>query len=66
VARDPEDSGLGTSAFARPKGARGNREIASCEGSHGDRAEDDTWHRASAFGGLKGEGITVLYMPISR
>jgi hypothetical protein len=42
VARDSEDSGLGTSAFARPKRARRNREIASCDGSHGD-GEEDRW-----------------------
>jgi hypothetical protein len=55
VARDPEESGLGTSAFSKSKGARRNSEVPSCDGSHGDGVEDNTWHRASAFGVLKGE-----------
>jgi hypothetical protein len=66
VARDPEDSGLGTSAFSKSKGARRNSEVPSCDGSHGDGAEDGTWHRASAFGVLKGECLTTFHMPISR
>jgi hypothetical protein len=63
VARDPEDSGLGTSALATSSGARGTREVASCEGSHGDRTEDDTWHRASVFGELEGERTTTFHLP---
>jgi hypothetical protein len=55
VARDPEDSGLGTSAFVKSKGARRSREGASCDGSHGACVEYYTWHRASAFGVVKGE-----------
>jgi hypothetical protein len=66
VARDPEESGLGTSAFAKLKEARENSEVPSCEGSHGDGAEDSTWHRASAFGVLKGECLTTFHMLISR
>jgi hypothetical protein len=55
VARDPKESGLGTSVFSKSKGARRNNEAPSCDGSHGDGAEDNTWHRTSAFGVLKGE-----------
>jgi hypothetical protein len=55
VARDPEDSGLGTSAFVKSRGARRSREAASCDGSHGVCVEYHTWYRASAFGGMKGE-----------
>jgi hypothetical protein len=66
VARDLVDSGLGTSAFTTSRGARRNREIASRDRSHRDGAEDDTWHRASAFGVLKVERITGSHMPISR
>jgi hypothetical protein len=66
VARYPEDSRLGTSAFLKSKGARRNNEVLSCDGSHGGEAEDDMWHRASAFGVLKGECLTTFHMPISR
>jgi hypothetical protein len=55
VARDPVESGLGTSAFSKSKGSRRNSEVPSCDGSHGDRVEYNTWHRTSAFGVLKGE-----------
>jgi hypothetical protein len=39
VARDPEESGLGTSALSKSKGARRNSEIASCDGPHRNSAE---------------------------
>jgi hypothetical protein len=50
VARDPEESGFGTSVFSKSKGARRNSEAPSCDGSHGDGAEDSTWHRTSRSG----------------
>jgi hypothetical protein len=45
VARDPVESGFGTSAVSALKGARRNRESASRDGSHGDCVEYRTWHR---------------------
>jgi hypothetical protein len=66
VARDPEESGLGTSVFSKSKGARRNSEAPSCDGSHGDGAEDSTWHRTSAFGVLEGEKIATFHLSISR
>jgi hypothetical protein len=50
VAQDPEGLRFGTSAFSQSKGAREHSEIPSCEGSHGDGAEGDTWRRDPAFG----------------
>jgi hypothetical protein len=66
VARDPEESGLDTSAFSKSKGARRNCEAASCDGSHGDGAEDSMWHHTSVFRVLKGEKIASFHPPISR
>jgi hypothetical protein len=45
VARDPVESGFGTSAVPALKGARRNHESASRDGSHGDCVEYRTWHR---------------------
>jgi hypothetical protein len=66
VARDPKESGFDTSVFSKSKGARRNSESPSCDGSHGDGAEDCTWHRTSTFGGLEGEQIAIFHLPISR
>jgi hypothetical protein len=66
VARDPEESGLDTSAFSKSTGVLRNREVTSHDGSHGDGVGYNTWHRVSAFGVLKGERVTTFHMPISR
>jgi hypothetical protein len=65
AARDLGESGLGTSAFSKLKGVWKNSEAPSCDGSHGDGAEHNTWHRILAFGVLKGKGITTFHLPIS-
>jgi hypothetical protein len=39
VARDPGESGFGTSAFSESKGPRRNSETPSCDGSHRDSVE---------------------------
>jgi hypothetical protein len=46
VARDPEGSGFGTSATSKSKGAQRDREVPSCDGTHGSCVERNTWHRA--------------------
>jgi hypothetical protein len=66
VARDPEDSGLGTSVFAKSKGARINRKAASCDGSHGDCVEYNTWHRASALGVWRRKVFDIVSGDIQR
>jgi hypothetical protein len=59
VARDPEESGLGTSAFSRSKGARRNSEAPSCDGSHGDCVEYNTWHRHLGTRGSEIQGLDI-------
>jgi hypothetical protein len=65
VAQDPQDSGLGISAFAKLKGARRNSESASCEGSHRNCVEYSTWHRHLGTRGSKIQrlGITSGDVP---
>ena len=65
VARDPEGSGFGTSATSKSKGAQRDREVPSCDGTHGSCVERNTWHRA--FGARRLEeqvfGITSSDTP---
>jgi hypothetical protein len=51
VARDPVESGLGTSAFSKSKETRRNSEVPSCDGSHGDAWSTTRGiaHRRSGF-----------------
>jgi hypothetical protein len=66
VARDPEDSGLGTSAFSKSKGARRKREVASCDGTHGDCVEYNTWHRAFGARSVEGQVFDIVSDDIPR
>jgi hypothetical protein len=59
VARDPEESGLGTSAYSRSKGTWRNGEAASCDGSHGDGVEYNTWHRHLGTRGSELQGLGI-------
>jgi hypothetical protein len=55
VARDPGESGLGTSAFSELKGPWRKSEPRVATGPTGIAWSANTWHRTSAFGVLKGE-----------
>jgi hypothetical protein len=66
VARDPEESGLDTSAFSKSKGERRDSEVPSCDGSHGDCMEYRTWHRHFGTRGSGIQGFNIASSDIPR